>query len=79
MVPDAGLALKESGWVIPVFVGIMLGVAGFTMDTSSLVKQATNFRAVVPVLVSIYIFCPVAAYGLANYCLLKAINTFSRQ
>ena len=66
MAPDAGLALKESGWVIPVFVGIMLGVAGFTMDTSSLVKQAANFRAVVPVLVSIYIFCPVAAYGLAK-------------
>ena len=66
MVPDVGLSLKESGWVIPVFVGIMLGVAGFTMDTSSLVKQAANFRAVVPVLVSIYIFCPVAAYGLAK-------------
>jgi sodium/bile acid cotransporter 7 len=66
MAPDAGLALKESGWVIPVFVGIMLGVAGFTMDTSSLVKQAANFRAVVPVLVSIYIFCPAAAYGLAK-------------
>ena len=66
MAPDAGLALKKSDWVIPVFVGIMLGIAGFTMDTSSLVKQATNFRAVVPVLVSIYIFCPAAAYGLAK-------------
>lgn len=66
MVPDFGLALKKSGWVIPVFVGIMLGIAGFTMDTSSLVKQASNWRAVVPVLVSIYVFCPAVAYGLAK-------------
>ena len=66
MVPDIGLALKKTDWVIPAFVGIMLGIAGFTMDTSSLVKQATNFRAVVPVLVSIYIFSPLAAYGLAK-------------
>jgi sodium/bile acid cotransporter 7 len=66
MVPDIGLALKKTDWVIPVFVGIMLGIAGFTMDTSSLVKQVTNFRAVVPVLVSIYIFSPVAAYSLAK-------------
>ena len=62
--PQAGLALKNSGWVIPVFVGIMLGIAGFTMDTSSLVKQATNFQAVIPVLLSIYLFSPALAFGL---------------
>ena len=67
MAPEAGLALKNSGWVIPVFVGIMLGIAGFTMDASSLVKQATNFRAVLPVLASIYVVAPVAAYGLAKF------------
>ena len=66
LAPEAGLKLKDSGWVIPVFVGVMLGIAGFTMDTSSLVKQVTNFRAVVPVLLSIYIFCPAAAYVLAK-------------
>ena len=65
LVPEAGLALKDSGWVIPVFVGVMLGIAGFTMDTSNLVKQATNFHAVIPVLLSIYIFSPVLAYGLS--------------
>ena len=62
--PEAGLILKESGWVIPVFVGVMLGIAGFTMDTSSLVKQAANFHAVIPVLLSIYLFSPALAYGL---------------
>ena len=65
-VPNAGLVLKKSNWVIPVFVGIMLGIAGFTMDTSRLVKQATNFRAVLPVLASIYVFAPAAAFGLAK-------------
>ncbi len=64
--PGAGLAVKEASWVIPVFVGVMLGIAGFTMDTSSLVKQATNFRAVLPVLASIYAFAPAVAYGLAK-------------
>ena len=66
LAPGAGLALKNSGWVIPVLVGIMLGIAGFTMDTSSLVKQVTNYRAVMPMLVSIYMFCPIVAYGLAK-------------
>ncbi len=52
LLPDFGLQLKQAGWVIPVFVGVMLGIAGFTMDTSSLVKQATNFQAFVPVLLT---------------------------
>ena len=64
--PNAGLVLKKSNWVIPVFVGTMLGIAGFTMDTSRLVKQATNVRAVLPVLASIYVIAPTAAYGLAK-------------
>ena len=64
LAPEPGLALKNSGWVIPVFVGVMLGIAGFTMDTSSLVKQAANFHAVIPVLLSIYLFSPALAYGL---------------
>ena len=66
LLPEFGLAIKKSKWVIPVFVGIMLGIAGFTMDTSRLVKQATNFRAVLPVLASIYVVAPAAAYGLAK-------------
>ena len=61
LLPEFGLAIKKSKWVIPVFVGIMLGIAGFTMDTSRLVKQATNFRAVLPVLASIYVVAPAAA------------------
>ena len=64
LAPEPGLARKNSGWVIPVFVGVMLGIAGFTMDTSSLVKQAANFHVVIPVLLSIYLFSPALAYGL---------------
>ncbi len=65
LLPDFGLQLKQTGWVIPVFVGVMLGIAGFTMDTSSLVKQATNFQAFVPVLLSIYVIAPALAYVLS--------------
>ena len=43
----------------------MLGIAGFTMDTSSLVKQATNFHAIIPVLLSIYFISPALAYCLS--------------
>ena len=64
LAPEPGLSLKDSGWVIPFFVGVMLGIAGFTMGTSSLVKQAANFHAVIPVLLSIYLFSPILAYGL---------------
>ena len=66
LTPDAGIKIKDSGWVIPVFVGVMLCIAGFTMDTSSLIKQASNFRALLPVLASIYFFSPIAAFGLAK-------------
>ena len=47
------------------FVGLMLGLSGFSMDTSSLVRQAFNWRAIVPVLASTFVLAPAAAYGLA--------------
>ncbi|MBR90830.1 MAG: hypothetical protein CMO66_06125 [Verrucomicrobiales bacterium] len=64
--PGLGLYLKEEGGFIPVFVGAMLGIAGFSMDTSRLVQQATHFRAVLPVLASIYVAAPLAAYALSR-------------
>ena len=64
--PELGKQIKESGHVIPILVGIMLGIAGFTMDTSKLVQQASNFRAVFPVLASTYVLAPLAAFGLAR-------------
>ena len=64
--PGPGNIIKTNGYVIPVLVGIMLGIAGFTMDTSKLVEQSTNFRAVFPVLASTYILAPLAAFGLAR-------------
>jgi len=64
--PEMGKCIKESGYIIPVFVGVMLGIAGFTMDTSKLVQQSGNFRAIIPVLVSTYILAPLLAYGLSQ-------------
>ena len=64
--PGPGNIIKANGYVIPVLVGIMLGIAGFTMDTSKLVEQSSNFRAIVPVLVSTYILAPLVAYGLSQ-------------
>ena len=63
--PGPGLYIKEQRHIIPVFVGLMLGLSGFSMDTSSLVRQAFNWRAIVPVLASTFVLTPVAAYGLA--------------
>lgn len=66
MWPDFGHQVKANGNVIPIFVGVMLGIAGFTMDTTLLVKQAMNYRAVLPVLASTYLLAPTAAFGLAK-------------
>ena len=63
--PGPGLYIKEQGHIIPVFVGLMLGLSGFSMDTSSLVRQAFNWRAIAPVLASTFVLAPVTAYGLA--------------
>ena len=66
LAPDFGIEIKQGGWVVPLFVGVMLGIAGFTMDTSQLVKQSVNLRAILPVLFCTYIFAPAAAYGLGR-------------
>jgi len=66
LAPGFGIAIKQGGWVVPLFVGVMLGIAGFTMDTSQLVKQSVNLRAILPVLFCTYIFAPAAAYGLGR-------------
>jgi len=64
--PELGKQIKESGHVIPILVGIMLGIAGFTMDTSKLVQQSSNYRAIIPVLASTYLLAPLLAYGLSQ-------------
>ena len=66
LAPGFGIAIKQNRWTIPLFVGIMLGIAGFTMDTSQLVRQSVNLRAIVPVLFCTYILAPSAAYGLGR-------------
>ncbi len=65
--PGPGLYVKEQGHIIPVFVGLMLGLSGFSMDTSSLVRQVFNWRVIVAVLTSTFVLAPVAAYGLAHW------------
>ena len=66
MWPEFGHQVKSNGKVIPIFVGVMLGIAGFTMDTTRLVKQAMNYRALLPVMGSTYLLAPTAAYVLAK-------------
>ncbi len=63
--PETGLAIKQQGSIIPILVGLMLGISGFSMDTSSLVRQAFNYKAILPVLLGTYLVAPTAAYGLA--------------
>ena len=63
--PEPGLYIKGQGHIIPVFVGLMLGISGFSMDASSLVRQAFNWRAILPVFLSTFALAPAAAYGLA--------------
>lgn len=66
LAPDFGISIKQNKWAVPVCVGAMLGIAGFTMDTSRLVEQSINVRAIAPVIFCTYILSPSVAYGLAQ-------------
>ena len=63
--PEGGRAIKETGWVTPVLVGVMMAVSGFTLDTGKLHRQAANLGAIALVLFSTYCLAPAVAYGLA--------------
>ena len=63
--PEGGRAIKETGWITPVLVGLMMAVSGFTLDTGKLHRQAANFGAIALVLLSTYCIAPASAYGLA--------------
>jgi len=66
LAPEFGISIKQNKWAVPVCVGAMLGIAGFTMDTSMLVKQSFNIRAIAPVIFCTYILSPAIAYVLAR-------------
>ena len=63
--PEGGHTIKETGWLTPVLVGMMMAVSGFTMDTSKLHRQAANVGAITLVRFSTYCLAPAVAYGLA--------------
>ena len=65
--PEGGHAIKETGWVTPVLVGLMMAVSGFTLDTGKLHRQAANLGAIAMVLFSTYCLAPAIAYGLAMW------------
>jgi len=63
--PEGGKIIKNTGWATPTLVGIMMGISGFTLNTSKLQSQAANLGAIGLVLISIYFIAPLAAYFLA--------------
>ncbi len=64
--PAGGNALREVDWAIPIFVATTLAISGFLLDTSRLVRQATNLRAIGLALGSTYLVAPILAFGLAR-------------
>ena len=63
--PEGGQAIKNAKWATPVLVGMMMGISGFTLDTSKLRRQAASLGAISLVLFSTYCVAPAVAYGLA--------------
>ena len=63
--PEGGRAIKNAEWATPVLVGMMMGISGFTLDTSKLRRQAASLGAISLVLFSTYCVAPAVAYGLA--------------
>ena len=64
--PEGGQALRGSDYAIPLLVAIVLAISGFTLDTSRLLLQARNFRAILLTLLTTYAAAPLLAYALAR-------------
>ncbi|MEM7230530.1 MAG: bile acid:sodium symporter [Planctomycetota bacterium] len=63
--PEGSDHIKELG-LLPYLVGCMLLISGFTLDTSRLVSQSLNWKALTLGLSSTYIVAPLFAYGIAR-------------
>ena len=66
LVPQGGQGLLKSGFAIPLLVAVVLGISGFTLDTSRLLPQARNLWPVLLALATTYAAAPLAAYVLAK-------------
>jgi sodium/bile acid cotransporter 7 len=60
--PEGGAWLRESGVVLPALVAFTLLMSGFTLDTSRLLGQAANVRAIALTLSTTYVVAPALAY-----------------
>tara|TARA_B100001105_G_scaffold188102_1_gene152537 strand:+ start:876 stop:1874 length:999 start_codon:yes stop_codon:yes gene_type:complete len=66
LLPEGGQALRSSGYAIPLLVAVVLAISGFTLDTSRLLVQAKNLRAILLTLCTTYAMAPLLAYALAR-------------
>ena len=66
LLPEGGQALRSSGFAIPILVAVVLTISGFTLDTSRLLVQARNLRAILLILCTTYAVAPLLAYALAT-------------
>ena len=66
LLPEGGQALRSSGYAIPLLVAVVLAISGFTLDTSRLLVQARNLRAILLTLCTTYAMAPLLAYALAR-------------
>ena len=64
--PEGGQVIREAKIVLPLLVAVTLLISGFTLDTSRLVQQAANVRAILLTLSTTYVFAPLVAYGAAR-------------
>lgn len=64
--PEGGHRLRESSWAIRCLVAVTLSIAGFTLDTGRLYRQAANVKAIVLTLTSTYVVAPSGAFALAS-------------
>ncbi len=64
--PEGGHRLRDSSWSIRCLVAVTLSIAGFTLDTGRLYRQAANFKAILLTLTSTYVVAPIGAFALAH-------------
>ena len=63
--PRPGLAYKAMG-AVPVSVAFLMFLSGLLLDTSSLIREVTNFRHLGSIFFSVFVLFPILACGTAK-------------
>lgn len=66
MWPEGGTQIRNHKWVTPLFIAMIMFIAGFNLRLHNCVQQMVNLRAVGAGVATVYLAAPLLAFGLAK-------------